>query len=654
MSLINFTTYVDLINSGTPSSGFSVAYDLDGVLKQKDFNGVITPIGSTASGLTVSSPWSVGSGTYSIKAINDSGLDALGQYSTVQGYGTIASGDGSHAEGNNSKAIGNYSHSEGAGTNAGWKAFTVTSVFSGLITISDNVDYSSEFTGYLLILDNSSYTYNSINFSSPTFSIQLDDTSINNGYYVADIFNLNSNLATNILGDYSSSKGLDTRATGYASNAEGLETQATGDVSHAEGANTKASGSNSHAEGSGSKASGVNSHAEGRGTIASGDGSHSEGIFTKSTGDYSHAEGGFATSSGPFSHAEGYLTKTVGYSSHTEGMQTITNGDFSHAEGFSTQAGWKAFRTSSVISGLITISDNIDYSSEFLGSVVLLDNNLYTYTSPTFSSPNFTIQLDDTSINSGDYVADLSNLNSELTNYREGYISHSEGYNTLSTGMSSHAEGESTMASGIGSHAEGEGTLASGHYSHSGGIDTKAIGYGSFIHGYGSTASGTGSIVLGDGIDGTDDNKVYVSNLNIKNIGTSTSVINLGVDIDGNVTTSTSSIYPYKIYSALLSQSGALSPTAIELENTLGITATFSYMGPGYYELHMSGKFTSGKTFIINGWPDQDAIGGDFGIFITTYFNSSIVVLKTQDVSGTSTPSNGLLNNTSIEIRVYP
>ena len=118
--------------------------------------------------------------------------------------------------------------------------------------------------------------------------------------------------------------------------------------------------------------------------------------------------------------------------------------------------------------------------------------------------------------------------------------------------------------------------------------------------------------------------------------------------------TASSSIYPYKIYSALLSQSGALSPTAIELENTLGITATFSYIAPGYYELHMSGKFTSGKTFIINGWPDQDAIGGDFGIFITTYFNSSIVLLKTYDFSGTSTPSNGLLNNTSIEIRVYP
>jgi hypothetical protein len=48
MSLINFTTYVDLINSATPSSGFSVAYDTDGVLKQKDFNGIITQIGSTS------------------------------------------------------------------------------------------------------------------------------------------------------------------------------------------------------------------------------------------------------------------------------------------------------------------------------------------------------------------------------------------------------------------------------------------------------------------------------------------------------------------------------------------------------------------------------------------------------------------------------
>ena len=45
MSTINFSTFVDLPNSATPSSGYTVAYDLDGVLKQKDQYGVVTPIG---------------------------------------------------------------------------------------------------------------------------------------------------------------------------------------------------------------------------------------------------------------------------------------------------------------------------------------------------------------------------------------------------------------------------------------------------------------------------------------------------------------------------------------------------------------------------------------------------------------------------------
>lgn len=51
MAEIIFNNYTDLKNFGaTPSSqGFTVAYDLDGVLKQKDENGVITPISSISS-----------------------------------------------------------------------------------------------------------------------------------------------------------------------------------------------------------------------------------------------------------------------------------------------------------------------------------------------------------------------------------------------------------------------------------------------------------------------------------------------------------------------------------------------------------------------------------------------------------------------------
>ena len=109
---------------------------------------------------------------------------------------------------------------------------------------------------------------------------------------------------------------------------------------------------------------------------------------------------------------------------------------------------------------------------------------------------------------------------------------------------------------------------------------------------------------------------------------------------------------PYKVYTALLSQSGTASPTSVELENTFGVTATFSYISTGYYELYMTGQFTSGKTFIINGCPDQGPIGGNFGIFLTQYSDTNKIRLSTLDDSGTFYEA--MLNNTSIEIRVYP
>ena len=116
---------------------------------------------------------------------------------------------------------------------------------------------------------------------------------------------------------------------------------------------------------------------------------------------------------------------------------------------------------------------------------------------------------------------------------------------------------------------------------------------------------------------------------------------------------------PYKVYTALLSQSGTASPTSLELENTFGYSPIFSYISTGYYELSVPPWatvtftiFTSGKTFIVNGCPDQDPIGGNFGIFITEYLNTTTIKLSTVDDGGTFYDDG--LNNTSIEIRVYP
>ncbi len=58
MSKITFNTLIDMSTAATPSSGFTIGYDLDGILKQKDPLGVVTPLGATGaagiSGFTAS------------------------------------------------------------------------------------------------------------------------------------------------------------------------------------------------------------------------------------------------------------------------------------------------------------------------------------------------------------------------------------------------------------------------------------------------------------------------------------------------------------------------------------------------------------------------------------------------------------------------
>lgn len=63
--------------------------------------------------------WVSGStGLFSIKANNNSGLDATGNYALAEGIGTLASGIGSHAEGEGTIAEGQASHAEGQATTA--------------------------------------------------------------------------------------------------------------------------------------------------------------------------------------------------------------------------------------------------------------------------------------------------------------------------------------------------------------------------------------------------------------------------------------------------------------------------------------------------------------------------------------------------------
>jgi hypothetical protein len=101
----------------------------------------------------------------------------------------------------------------------------------------------------------------------------------------------------------------------------------------------------------------------------------------------------------------------------------------------------------------------------------------------------------------------------------------------------------------------------------------------------------------------------------------------------------------YKVYTALLSQTGAVNPpTAIELKNDTGATMTYTRSGPGVYVVTASsGIFTANKTvvFINNG-------------SLTVGMNSpewtrSAPTAITIDTGGADTK----LASASFEIRIY-
>lgn len=97
----------------------------------------------------------------------------------------------------------------------------------------------------------------------------------------------------------------------------------------------------------------------------------------------------------------------------------------------------------------------------------------------------------------------------------------------------------------------------------------------------------------------------------------------------------------YKVYTALLNQSGTDAPVATVLENTLGLNAVFTYDVAGQYTLTDSaGLFLSNKTAVFmqfkNGGPTME-------IWVENV-NQIIIGTDGQDE---------VLLNTFIEIRVY-
>lgn len=102
----------------------------------------------------------------------------------------------------------------------------------------------------------------------------------------------------------------------------------------------------------------------------------------------------------------------------------------------------------------------------------------------------------------------------------------------------------------------------------------------------------------------------------------------------------------YKVYTALLTQSGTDAPVATVLENTLGGDVVWSYSSIGTYNAVTNGFFTLNKTI---GFFNYSLSQGD-EIFMTV---ESIDINTIELINRTSTSSVQDVFSGQIEIRVY-
>lgn len=107
-------------------------------------------------------------------------------------------------------------------------------------------------------------------------------------------------------------------------------------------------------------------------------------------------------------------------------------------------------------------------------------------------------------------------------------------------------------------------------------------------------------------------------------------------------------VAPYKVYTALLTQTGTSAPVATVLENTLGVTPVWSYLSTGVYltdyvlgtNLNKIYYSITNKPGVANEFRISQAQSGpDFGIAVYTF------------TSGVA--ADGIMTGVPIEIRVY-
>ena len=117
------------------------------------------------------------------------------------------------------------------------------------------------------------------------------------------------------------------------------------------------------------------------------------------------------------------------------------------------------------------------------------------------------------------------------------------------------------------------------------------------------------------------------------------------IDVTQSITVNGQTIggLPYKVYTALLTQTGTSAPTAIVLENTLGFEVTWARESEGEYTLTLPSGTDISKFFIILGINVKNISY----VSILDKDGIQLIVISTNG-------SDDSLENSGIEIRMYP
>lgn len=103
----------------------------------------------------------------------------------------------------------------------------------------------------------------------------------------------------------------------------------------------------------------------------------------------------------------------------------------------------------------------------------------------------------------------------------------------------------------------------------------------------------------------------------------------------------------FKEYVAIINQSSTSDPTATVINNELGGTVTFTYRVIGGYTAELTGAFTTNKTIVSITSGNSSASASLFG------YSSDPDTIKFGSYDSSGTPTDGLINNATLIIRVY-